>query len=209
MRFHDRTQAGVMLRDRLLETLKLKEPVVCALPRGGVVVAAPIAQALRTPIVPLGVRKIGAPGHEEFAIGALAEEGEIFMDNRAIKTHGFSWNDIEAVIDNERAEMKRRLKTYRGDEPLPSLKGKSVLVIDDGLATGTTMQVCCQMLRKKQPALLLVAVPVASREAVENLKDVADDVVALHIPKDFHAVGEFYSFFPQVDDKEVLHYLEK
>lgn len=208
--FQDRLQAGRMLSEYLtVNKHNLSDVVVFALPRGGIVVADPIAKHYKTTLYPLVVRKIGAPGHEEFAIGALGEEDEIIMNNDVIVQHGFNWEDIEPIVDKERKELARRIETYRDGKPLPDVKNKTVLIVDDGLATGTTMEVCVKLLKKKLAKSVLVTVPIASKGAIGRLEKEADEVICLSSPPVFMAVGQFYESFPQVSDDEVLKILEE
>ncbi len=208
--FRDRRHAGELLAAHFSATRSdLKTVMVFALPRGGIAVAAPVAELFKTTLYPLGVRKIGAPDHEEFAIGALGEENEIIMNNDVITSYGFEWDQIEPIVDRERKELARRIEMYRGGRALPNVRGKTAVIVDDGLATGTTMLVCVNVLKKLKASRVIVAVPVASKGAVDRLRNVADEIVALSIPPSFMAVGQFYEFFPQVTDREVLGILEE
>jgi predicted phosphoribosyltransferase len=207
--FQNRKHAGLLLAEHLMKKKKdLKDVLVFALPRGGVVVAQPIAEMFKTTLYPLVVRKIGAPDHEEFAIGALGENDELIMNNEVISSYGFEWDQIEPIVDRERKELKRRLEKYRGGKPLPKVKGKTVLIVDDGLATGTTMLVCIRIL-KKLGAKVIVAVPVGSQSAIVRVKQEADEVIAIAAPPYFQAVGQYYDSFPQTGDSEVLAVLEE
>src|SRR5213594_1660533 len=203
--FASREEAGQRLGQQLQED-GVRCDLVLGLPRGGVVVAAEVAHALQAPLDVLIVRKIGHPCHREFAVGALAENGVVVLDQAVIGKNPL----IRAGLDEIIAEEKERLRSYQAKfhrDSLPDLNGKSVLLVDDGLATGATTEAAVLSVRKENAHQVIVAVPVASTNAVERLRKVADDVRALLIDPDFDAVGRYYDVFSQTTDEEVLELL--
>lgn len=210
MRFTDRRQAGAALAERLrtqYDEGALPEPVVLALPRGGVVVADEIARALHAPLDVLVVRKIGAPFQPEFAVGAIAGDDMPLFAERAFDRLGLSAADLAPVVEREREELHRREQLYREGKPPPELTGRTAVVVDDGMATGATAFAAVRSLRHRHPARVTLAVPVCSPEAADLLRDEVDDVVCLHQPVSFTAVGVWYEDFDQVTDDEVLKIL--
>jgi len=202
--FRDRSDAGAALGKELLKRHDWDDPVVLALPRGGVPVAAEVARLLEAPLDILVVRKIGHPHHEEFAIGAIASGGTMVMNSQSASyLDDVSRADIDRIIAREQGELQRREKLYRGDHPAVPIQGREVIIVDDGLATGATMHAAVQAIRQLQPARITVAVPVGARESADALEAVADDVVCVRTPEPFHAVGVWYSEFPQTSDDEV------
>ncbi|HVT22801.1 MAG TPA: phosphoribosyltransferase family protein [Mycobacteriales bacterium] len=206
MRFGDREDAGRQLGVRLSE-LKLVDPVVLGLPRGGVPVAAAVAAGLSATFDVFVARKVGAPDHEELGIGAVAEGDHDVVVSEAAPQLGIGQAQLEALADRARAELDRRVRTYRGDRKLPELAGRDVAVVDDGLATGVTAEAALRALRARRPRRLVLAVPVAAPESVRRLAAVADDVVCLAAPAHFYAVGQWYDAFPQLTDAAVLELL--
>ncbi|MGP3998773.1 phosphoribosyltransferase [Streptomyces sp. 8N706] len=212
MRFHDHRHAGEELGLRLLEWAadgEIANPVVLALPRGGVPVAAEVARALNAPLDVLVARKIGAPGHPEMGIGAIAGEDPPVYDSRALEMLGLVEDDLAADVARERAELHRREELYRGGRPAPDVEGRTVILVDDGLATGVTARAALRHLRAKNPARLILAVPVCALQSAETVRPDADDLVCLHQPGSFRAVGEWYEEFAQVSDNEVIATLRR
>lgn len=206
-RFADRIEAGQTLARRLTAFAGRGDVVVLGLPRGGVPVAFEVARALRAPLDVLVVRKLGFPGQPEFAMGAIASGGVRVMNDEIPPEHLPSPATIDAVARAEQVELERRERAYRGHHVLTPLKGRIVLIVDDGLATGTTMHAAVRAVRQMSPARVVVAVPVGSRQACEALAVVADEVICLRTPEPFSAVGLWYDDFPQTSDEEVARLL--
>lgn len=205
-RFLDRPAAGRALAERLA-VLELVDPVVLALPRGGVPVAAAVATALHAPLEVLVARKIGLPGHPEFGVGAIAEGGEPLFDEAVLSQLRVSGQDLADTVRREREELARRVARYRGGRPLPELAGRDVVLVDDGLATGVTARAALRVLRARQPGRLVLAVPVGAPDAARLLAADADDVVCVLQPEGFGAVGAWYERFDQTSDEQVLELL--
>lgn len=212
MRFADREEAGRKLAERLRELRaagRLPDPVVVlALPRGGVPVGASIARALGAPLDVLVVRKIGAPGAPEFAIGALTCDEEPYFETRAVESLGLGPRELAGLVERERTEARRRRSLYRRGRTAPLLADRCVVVTDDGLATGATARAALRSARAGRPARLVLAVPVGSAQAVGTLGAEADEVVCLSTPAGFDSVGEWYDDFAQLTDAEVIAALE-
>jgi predicted phosphoribosyltransferase len=207
--FSDRRDAGRRLAEKLREYAGRNDVIVLALPRGGVPVGFEVARALGAPLDVFVVRKLGLPWHEELAIGALASGGVRVLDLDLIRVTGVSDEDLELITAAEKVELERRERLYRGDNPFPDLTGKTVLLVDDGLATGSTMRAAAVALRQEGPARVIVAVPVASPETCESLREVADDVVCAETPEPFRAVSLWYDDFSQTTDDEVHELIAK
>jgi predicted phosphoribosyltransferase len=206
--FRDRHDAGRQLADRLLD-LRDALPIVLALPRGGVPVGYEIARELEAPLDVFLVRKIGAPGHRELGIGAVAQGGVRIFNESAIQMLGLTWQDIEAIVDEETAELERRQRRFRGDRPLLDLGDRIVILVDDGLATGVTALAAIRALRELRPARIMLAVPVCAAETARTMHVEVDDLVYVHAPEDFMAVGLWYDDFEQTTDEEVIDLLER
>ncbi|WP_027877089.1 phosphoribosyltransferase [Meiothermus cerbereus] len=208
--FKDRSQAGELLAERLVELGYDQQPnlLVFGLPRGGVPVAFQVARRLGAPLEVWVVRKLGTPGHEELAMGAIASGGGRVLNQEIVDSLQISAQAIAAVEQQELAELERRERLYRGQRPFPDLSGKTVLLVDDGLATGATMKAAIAAARQKKPARLVVAVPVAPPDTVAEIQALVDEVVCLITPPFFQAVGLWYEHFPQISDEEVLALLQ-
>jgi putative phosphoribosyl transferase len=208
--FKDRSQAGELLAERLVELGYDQQPnlLVFGLPRGGVPVAFQVARRLGAPLEVWVVRKLGTPGHEELAMGAIASGGGRVLNQEIVDSLQISAQAIAAVEQQELAELERRERLYRGQRPFPDLSGKTVLLVDDGLATGATMKAAIAAAQQKKPARLVVAVPVAPPDTVAEIQALVDEVVCLITPPFFQAVGLWYEHFPQISDEEVLALLQ-
>ena len=214
--FPDRRGAGRVLAAALRRRftgpdgrLTLERPLVLALPRGGVAVAAEVALDLGVPLDVLVTRKIGYPQQPELGVGALAEGGEPVYDDAMLRELGIEKADLAGVVARERAELARRVEVYRGGRPAPDVRDRSVILTDDGLATGVTARAALRAIRAARPARVVLAVPVGSPGSVAALAAEADDIVALALPRTFHAVGEWYTSFGQLTDADVLALLSE
>ena len=200
----DRREAGRLLAVELKNYRGRADVVVLGLPRGGVVVAYEVAKALNVPLDVYLVRKLGAPGQEELAIGAIASGGVRVMNEDLVDALGLSSAQIEAIAAREQVELERRERTYRGDSRPPDLSGKTVLLVDDGLATGASMRTAIRSLRSHRPGRIVVAVPIAPRSTCVALEREVDEVVCLMSPEPFYAIGQWYLDFAQTSDSEVV-----
>ena len=205
--FRDRAEAGSQLASAL-EPLGLHEPLVLGLPRGGVPVAAVVAERLGGELGVVVARKVGAPGHPEFGIGAIAEHGGEVVDERTVAALGLSRRAYAELVRAEREELERRVRRYRHGAPPPEVRHRDVVVVDDGIATGVTAQAALEGLRSRGPARLVMAAPVGAPDSVEALRSCADEVVCPLQPPDFVAVGAWYRDFHQTSDDEVDRLLE-
>lgn len=200
-RFKDRREAGALLAQRLAG--RDPDALVLALPRGGVPVGYEIARALRLPLDVFLVRKLGLPGYEELAIGAIASGGVVVLNDDVVNAYGVPRATIDRVIDRQKAELGRRESVYRGTRAVPVVEAREVIIVDDGLATGSTMRAAVEALRAQNPARIIVAVPAGAAEACADLSRLADALVCLWTPRPFYAVGNCYDAFPQTSDDEV------
>lgn len=208
--FADRTDAGRRLAERLGEhpdalTEAPGEIVVLGLPRGGVPVAAEVARVLRAPLDVLVVRKVGVPWHPELAMAAVGEEGAVVRNDDVIAASGITPEVLAAAESRERAEVARRAQRFRGGRDAVPLAGRIALIVDDGVATGASMRVACEIARARGARRIIAATPVGAPEAIESLRGVADEVVCLAVPRDFMAVGMHYVDFRQTPDADVEH----
>jgi predicted phosphoribosyltransferase len=202
-RLHDRREAGAVLAARLAEYTARPDAIVLALPRGGVPVAAVIAEELRLPLDIFLVRKLGVPHQPEFAFGAIASGGIRVLNRDVIAAVGLTREQVDRISAEEQQELERRARVYRGDVPEPDVRDKTVILVDDGVATGSTMYAAVTALRQSGPKRIVVAVPVGAPEALALLREVADQVVCPIAADPFDAVGSWYDEFPQVTDEEV------
>lgn len=207
--FANRSEAGKCLARALNAYAGRKDILVLALPRGGVPVALEIAKALGAELDVIVVRKLGVPYQEELAMGAIASGGAKVLNEDVISSLGLSEETIEAVVRKEAQELSRRERLFRGERPFPEVKGRTVILVDDGLATGATMRAAVAALRQLQPAAIVVAVPVAPLDTVAKLRQEVDDLICLATPENFYAVGQWYVDFSQVSDEEVRQLLAK
>jgi putative phosphoribosyl transferase len=208
-RFRNRREAGERLAHYLLRFADRPDVIVLGLPRGGVPVAFEVARALHARLDVFVVRKLGVPWHPELAMGAIAAGGVRVLDRDLILLAQVSDADVERVTKAERDELERRELRYRGARPFPSVAGQTVILVDDGLATGSTMRAAITALRIGKPARIVVAVPVAARETCAIVRDVADEIVCAETPEQFGAVGIWYNDFSQTTDEEVFDLLDR
>lgn len=207
--FMNRSEAGKILAAKLSTYAKRSDVMILALPRGGVPVAYEIAKALSVPLDVLIVRKLGVPGFEELAMGAIVMGGTMVFNDEIVHQLNIPKEAIDRVIQSEQEELKRREINYRGDRPLPKLTDKTVILVDDGIATGATMRAAIQALRQYKPLNIIIAVPVAGLETCEEMEPLVDKMVCALKPQYFHAVGEWYQDFSQTSDTEVHELLKK
>jgi putative phosphoribosyl transferase len=201
--FRDRSDAGRQLAAQLTTYADRSDVVVLALPRGGVPVAFEIARALGAPLDIFLVRKLGLPGQEELAMGAIASGGVTVLNSEVVDTLRIPHRVIDAVAAQEQRELERRERVYRDDRPLPDVRGKTVLLVDDGLATGTSMRAAAAALREQMPDRIVMAVPIAARETCAAFRDIVDEIVCAITPDPFYAVGLWYEDFSQTSDDQV------
>jgi len=206
--FADRHEAGRRLAEALLEYAG-KDAIVLSLPRGGVVVGYEVARRLQLPLDVIITHKVGAPGNPEYAIGAVAENGEVVLNKPEIRLLGVSEQYLREEIAHQEEEIERRVQLYRNGRRLPSLKNRIAILVDDGIATGFTMFAAAEAVKAEVPAEVVIAVPVAAPSSLQSLKPVVDRIVCLAAPTPFWAVGAFYRDFEQVTDEEVRRYLEE
>jgi putative phosphoribosyl transferase len=202
MRFQDRREAGRQLAALLME-YQDEAPRVLGLPRGGVPVAYEIARRLRAPLDVWVVRKVGAPGHPELGLGAVAEGGALFLDREMMRSLGYSEAEVMRVAERETREVSHRIERFRGPHPAPDLHGRTVILVDDGVATGGTVRAAIRALRERRPGKIILAVPVGAMESLESLRPEVDELVCVHPARFMRAVGEFYEDFSQTPDSEV------
>lgn len=203
MTFRDRRDAGRRLAEAL-EGYRSRRPFVLAIPRGGIVVGYEVAKALGSPLDVVVPRKLRAPYNPELAIGAVAHDGSVYYDTPLVGTLNVPEDYLQDEIAFQLEEIRRRVLAYRGERPQPDLAGRAAIVVDDGIATGSTMIAALRAVRKMQPAVTVAAVPVAPPEGCDNLRAEADDAICLHTPMLFYAVGQFYDNFEQTSDEEAI-----
>jgi predicted phosphoribosyltransferase len=207
--YRDRKEAGRYLAKELADYAGRTDVLVLALPRGGVPVAYEVARILGAPLDVFLVRKLGVPGHEELAMGAIASGGLVLLNQEMVRALGIGPNLINDVISTQRAELERRDRQYRGDRPPPDVRGKAVILIDDGLATGASMRAAVAALRQQHPARIVVAVPIAAPSTCAEFREEVDEIVCACTPEPFRAVGLWYEDFTQTTDGEVRDLLRR
>ena len=207
--FRDRTEAGQLLAGELMQFANQPDVIVLGLPRGGVPVAFEVARALRAPLDVFVVRKLGTPGRRELAMGAIASGGVRVLNEEVVQGLGIPMEVIDAVSAEEEQELKRRELAYRGSYSEPEVRGKTVLLIDDGIATGSTIRAAIRALHAQHPARLIVGVPTAAASTCRELRPEVDDLVALMTPERFDGVGQWYEDFGQTSDAEVTELLQR
>ena len=205
--FQDRLDAGKQLAESLQFLRGRTDVVVLAIPRGGVVVARPVAESLKAPLDLIITRKIGAPGNPELAVGSVTQDGELMIDKETASMVGASEEYLRAEAARQRHEIQSRMKRFRGERTFPELAGKIVVIVDDGIATGSTVRAAIRSVRSKRPASIIVGTPVGAKEIVASIESEVDRMVCLDTPEPFYAIGEFYRDFEQVEDDEVRKYL--
>jgi predicted phosphoribosyltransferase len=206
-RFHDRREAGQLLGRQLAAYTDRDDVVVLALPRGGVPVGYEVARALRAPLDVFVVRKLGVPWQPELAMGAVAGKGTEVLNGSVVTAYNIPPHVIRAVAEREGRELQRRLLEYRGARPLLDLRDRVVILVDDGLATGSTMRAAISAIRLERPRRVVAAVPVAAPQACRELRDIVDELICLRTPPDFSAVGRWYTDFSQTTDEDVRELL--
>ncbi len=208
MMFRDRQHAGTLLAAKL-ERFREARPIVFGLTRGGVPVASEVARVLGAPLEPMVVRKVGAPGDPEYAVGAIAEGGGAWMNREALRDVGLTTDDFAALAGDEAVELARRIRAYRGDRPFPDVTDRTVILVDDGVATGATARAAARSARRAGAARVVLAAPVIAAATEPELRGEFDDIIAVDLPPDFFAVGFWYERFKQVSDAEVLDHLRR
>ncbi len=206
--FKNREDAGRLLAQALSPWMDDPQAILLALPRGGVVVGYQLSLALHLPLDVLISRKVGAPGNPEYALGAVGETGAVYWNREALVGLALSERDIESAVRVQEREVARRVALYRAGRAFPRLTDRTVILVDDGLATGATFFASVATVRRERPRLVIGAIPVAPRTTVEEARQVVDRLIVLHVPEPFYAVGNFYGEFEQVEDGQVLHYLQ-
>ncbi len=207
--FNDRVDAGRKLAKDLLKYANRSDVLILALPRGGVPVAFEVAKELNVKMDVFIVRKLGVPGNEELAMGAIASDNIRVLNEDVVMSFQIPERVIDMVAENERKELERRERAYRGDRPKPEIEGSTVILIDDGLATGATMRAAAAALKTKNPAKIVIAVPTAAPDICEIFRKEVDEIICLATPEPFYGVGAWYEDFSQTTDKEVCELLDK
>ena len=208
-KFRNRTEAGILLAKKLTDYADRRDVLVLALPRGGVPVGFEVAKALHAPLDVVIVRKLGTPGQEELAMGTITSGGVRVLNHEVVRALGISESEIDSVAAKEQKELERRERLYRGRRAAPKVCNRTVILVDDGIATGTTIRVAITALKTQNPSRLVVAVPVAPLSTCEELKGEVDEVVCLLSPEEFWAISLWYENFPQTSDEEVCNLLDR
>lgn len=208
MVFRDRREAGRLL-GQLMAKRTWNSPIVLALPRGGIPVALEVSEAIAAELDVIVTRKIGAPFNPEFALGAVDASGVAVIDSRALRVFGVTEDYIRSEVQAGVAEVKRRMAVYRGARPLPSLVGRDVIIVDDGIATGHTLLSAVRSLAGHEASLIVAAAPVCPADVAQRIERDVDLLIAVEFPEEFHAVGQFYADFPQLHDDEVMSILAR
>lgn len=207
--FVDRRDAGKKLASELVNYKNDRDAIVLALPRGGIAVATEMADRLSLPLDILLVRKLGVPCHEEFAMGAISSGGGFILNNSIVKDLAISQEQIAAVKDKEELELKRRELCYRGNRAAPELTGKTIILVDDGIATGASIKAAILSLKKSQPLIIVLAIPLAPLSTLKELKSLVSHCICLHAPEPFSSVSMYYEDFAQYHDDDVIRMLKK
>lgn len=207
--FRDRVEAGQMLAKRLAKYADRSGVLVLALPRGGVPVAYEVARALEAPLDVFVVRKLGVPGHEELALGAIASGGVRVLNSSVVESLGITEEEIDAIARKELRELNRRERAYRDDRPAPEVRGRTIILVDDGIATGSTMYAAIAALRQRGAGRIVVATPTVARTTYEEMRTQVDEFVAVIMPEEFYGVGQWYQDFSQTTDEEVRALLDQ
>ena len=205
--FKNREEAGELLAQELIQFRKDPSAILLALPRGGVAVAYQLSLALHLPLDVLITRKIGAPGNPEYALGAVSETGAVYWNREALLGLSLTERQLSAAVQAQQKEVTRRVALYRQGRPFPDLNDRTVILVDDGLATGATFFASVATARQGNPRRVIGAIPVGPRSTVEEARNLVDQLIVLRVPDPFYAVGNFYRDFEQVEDREVLQYL--
>lgn len=208
-KFRDRTEAGQLLATRLTTYANRPDALVLALPRGGVPVGFEIAQALNIPLDICLVRKLGVPGQEELAMGAIAPDGIMVLNNDVLRTMRISRQALLEVATSEKQELERQMQAYRGDRPAPQIRDRLIILVDDGIATSSTLRAAITLLQRQHPQGIIVAAPVAPATVCESLQKLVQEVVCLSTPEPLHSIGMWYKDFSQTTDEEVCSLLER
>jgi putative phosphoribosyl transferase len=207
-RFRDRVEAGLKLAS-VLKDYAAESPIVLALPRGGVPVGFEVAKALGAPLDVWVVRKVGVPWHPELGLGAVAEGGYVHISRDLVAEIGIPKSQLDEVIAAKRAEVEKRVRRFRGGHPPPELRGRTIILVDDGIATGGTVRAALRAIRAAEPKQVVLAVPVASADTLASLADEVDHIVCPLVPSELYAIGLWYEDFSQVDDDEVTRLLDR
>lgn len=206
--FRDRTEAGERLAT-LLNDRDVIADIVLAIPRGGLPVGRAVADALDVPLDIVAARKIGAPDNPELAIGAVAADGSVWLNDQLIDRLGLDQGYIDEGIERERSNAQAKVERYRGDRPMPGFRGMTVVIVDDGVATGATIRACIRQIRTAEASRILLGIPVGPPDTIDSLRSEVDELVCVDTPTHFRAVGQFYQHFPQVSDEEAVEYLDR